>query len=199
MIVPRFSTAIRTVLIVTFIFGLIAGGILLNLPAARAHIGSPARTTFVDGDPLTAAQLNDSFSHVDNVFSGGITDSMVSGSASLQHSKLATPALLPKAWALVGVAALCNGAAAVGTPCSVDVSSRISSVVAGGVTGQYNVNLAYTPTNANFGILATGRIAGVNCNAGFQQTAAPQLVVYCFTGTTGAATNTPFTVMVLDD
>lgn len=129
-----------------------------------------------------------------------LTNSDIASNAAIAHSKMATPALLPKAWATV--TANCDGGAAAGTDCTVGDSSNIPSangVEATAAAGVYRVNLSYTPANANFAVLVTAHTSGVYCNADTRATAAPHFVVRCWDGAVpGASNNVQFSVLVMD-
>lgn len=164
--------------------------------SAIGHTGSPSLTTFTSGNVLTAAQLNDNFSHLHNTLSAGIVNANISTSAAIAHSKLATPALVPKAFAYLVTA--CNLAAAADTvTCTLDDSSGVSSVKSSGTTGTARVTLSYTPTNAAFAVLATANSTEGYCNTLTHQTAAPNFVVVC-RDNAGVATALAFSFMVMD-
>lgn len=81
------------------------------------------------GEVLTSGDLNDNFSHVHTALRGGshtaILDADISGSAAITHSKLASPTLVPKAWAYVG------GPCAISTTCTQAVSGGAAMTIAG--------------------------------------------------------------------
>lgn len=169
---------------------------------AWAHTGSPAIPTFADGNTLTAADLNNAFAHIHNTFSGLITDTHVSSSAAILHSKLAIPALLPKAMAVV--TADCDGGSAAGTDCTVGDSSQIPSadgVETTGTDGVYRVNLSYTPTNTSYVVIVTSHTAAAVCTtlASARATSAPHFDVRCYDYAGVLVTGgVQFSVMVMD-
>lgn len=132
-----------------------AVALLVALPLALAsyalgHTGSPSPTTFVDGDTLTAAQLNNTIAHVHNTFSGGIVDTHLAANAAVQHTKLAAPALVPKAWAMT--AAVCGA-----SPCTLSASSGVSSITRTG-TGLYTVTWTTPRANASYLVMVQAAI-----------------------------------------
>lgn len=168
---------------------------------AYAHTGSPAPTTWSDGDQLNATDLNNTIAHLHNTFTGGIVDAHVSASAALAHSKLATPSLVPKAY--LSTITVCDGAAAAGTNCanveSTGFDTGTGAAESTGTAGTYQFNLNYTPATSNFAVLATGaNLNTVVCYAaGGNNTSKPHFMIYC-RNQAGTLTNTAFSVLVLD-
>jgi len=145
------------------------------------------------GDRPRATDLNGNFSFLNTTKVGGgvlLTNADVSSTAGIVHSKLATPALLPKAWAHV------NTTCTAGT-CSIGDSSQVTSI-AFSATGIYNVTLAYNPANANFLQIVGSHVANVHCATTATATSSPHIVVRCYTDTTGALTNAAFSILVMD-
>jgi hypothetical protein len=168
--------------------------------------------TWVNGEKVNAADLNTNFSHIHNNMVGGhggrLVDADVASNAAIASNKLAAYPLLPRAFARVGLTAgaVCNGAAAAGTACTVTASSQVTSVTTTGTTGTYRVNLAYTPADANYAVLVTAHYAGtiLFCTAkatsgsgGPFNTVAPHFVVEC-RDMGSALINSEFSVMVMD-
>lgn len=155
------------------------------LPAAAGAI-----KTWTAKEVMTATDINANFSHIHNTMVGGhgarLVNADVSASAAIAHSKLATPALLPKAWAFVGEVA-CDGAAAAGTACTIADSSGVTGISANGTAGQYRVNLSYSPPNASFGVVVTAGAADVFC------------IANTLTGTSGDANGTNFVITCKDN
>lgn len=147
---------------------------------------------WTSGEYINSVDLNANMAHLHNNMVGGhgprLTNSDVSGSAAIAHSKLATPALLPKAW--VSLTATCTA----GTCVSVD--SNTVTGVAFVSTGVYTVTFP-TRGNANYGALATA-YGNLLINCGITAKAATTSTVTCVTGTTGAVVNGAFTFMLLD-
>lgn len=148
--------------------------------------------TWAAGEYIDAAQLNAALTHLHSNLGHGhgpvIVNGDVSGSAAIAHSKLATPALLPKAW--TSLTATCTA----GTCTSVD--SSVVTSVAFVSTGVYTVNFP-TRGDANYGALATA-YGNLLINCGITAKAATTATVTCVTGTTGAVVNGAFTFMLLD-
>jgi hypothetical protein len=146
------------------------------------------------GDVLRATDLNGNFTFLNTTKVGGgvtLTNTDVASNAAIAHSKLATPALVPKAWGYVGSAA-CGA-----TPCTVADSSQVSAIARTGA-GVYTVTLSYTPANANFLAIPGSGTVNVHCVTNGLATAAPQITIRCYTDTTGAATDAAFSVLVMD-
>lgn len=108
---------------------------------------------------LRYQDLNSNFSHLHDNMVGGhgarLVNADVSTSAAIAHTKLATPALIPKAWGVVGLTGACSGAAAAGTPCTVDASSGVTAVKSNGTTGEYRVDLSFSPANAVYSVMVS--------------------------------------------
>lgn len=186
-------------------FMALLGTFAVNVRSAAAHTASPAMVTFQAGAKLTAADLNNALAHIHNTLSGGITDANLSTSAAIAHTKLATPALVPKASAVV--TANCDGAAAAGTDCTFTSISNVTAVSAQGTAGGgiYCVDLAYAPANTVFVVnvtshtatavcIATDRNAGSACGADTYN-----FYVRCFDYAGAAVNNVQFGFTVMDD
>lgn len=176
-----------TVLVAAFVT-LVVNMVFTARPA-HAHAFAPAMTTFSSGNVLTASALNANFQHLDNWANGNIVNANISATAAISHSKLATPGLMPKAWAQVGT--LC----AAGT-CTLDENTSVTSI-AWSAAGDYNVTLAYTPINAAFVPQVTSHTVAAVCIATTTAAAAPHFKVRCF-DYAGAATNAAFSILVMD-
>lgn len=160
----------------------------------RSMVSGITLHTWGTGDVLRATDLNGNFTALNNGKVGGgvqLVNADVSNSAAIAHSKLATPALVPKAWARVG------SAACAASPCTVADSSQVTSIARTGA-GVYTVTLSYTPANANFAPLPASHTVNVHCITDTLATAAPQITIRCYTDTTGAATDAAFSVLVMD-
>lgn len=95
------------------------------------------------GEIPTYVQLNSNFAEVANT---GLTNANLATNAAIAHTKLATPALVSKAW--VTLTAVCGG-----SPCTVADSSGVTSVTRSG-TGVYSVNYAATYTASHLTTIA---------------------------------------------
>jgi len=180
---------------------------LAAVPMALAHSGSPSPTTWSNGSTLTAAALNDTISHIHNIFNGGIVDAHVSASAAIAHSKLATPALVAKA--VLSTTTACDGSQAAGTDCTTDVAhskflassagagNGNSALEAAGTAGTYFLTLGYTPTNANYTVLVSSGTTSVWCSVTGRATAAPHIGITCESDAS-SPTNTNLNIVVFD-
>lgn len=139
-----------------------------------AHSQSPSMVTWSSGDALTHSALNQAFQHLHNTFTAGIKDEHVHASAAIAHSKMATPALLPKAWGKVT-----NGCSASST-CTLYASSRVTSVARTATAGEYEVTLAYTPSG-NFMAMGSGgeTTNPTMCHVQASSTSAPHITFFC--------------------
>lgn len=151
---------------------------------------------------LTAADLNANFSHIHGSMVGGhgarLVNADVSASAAIAHSKLATPALVPKAFAFVTIS--CSS-----SPCSVISSSKIDAITRTG-TGVYEVDLGYTPANINFApfVQAVGSNENFCTVTAINHAAAPHVTFKCYRAdvggaATGGAVDTGFSLLVMDE
>lgn len=152
--------------------------------------------TWVSGEYITAADLNANMSHIHNNMVGGhgprLVNADVSGSAAIAHSKLATPALLPKVWA--SVTATC----ATPATCTLVDESGIASIAGQATTGEYLVTFDAARDTANYGTLvsAFGTAQDLTCHTTAQTTTTA--TVKCVTASTGADVDAAFTFMLLD-
>lgn len=166
--------------------------ILFGLVLAAAAFAGSIKT-WSTGDTLRTADLNSNFQHIHNTMVGGhgarLVDADVSATAAIAHSKLASPALVPKAWGAT------TGVCGAGT-CGIAASSGVTSVTWSS-TGIYNITLSYTPTDANYAVLITSSTDSTYCIAFTKQTAAPQITVRCRSDA-NAVTNVDMNFLVLD-
>jgi hypothetical protein len=188
----------RLLPLVIFVLGL---GFAVLVPPGLAL--ASAIKVWTTGETLRSADLNAVLAHIHNNMVGAhgarLTNADVNASAAIAHSKLQTPALIPKAWAIVHDA--CS--VTVGDPCSIVDSSGVTSVVRNGA-GAYTVTLSTTPSSVNYGILLTSRTsASVVCYV----TGTPTAATFTFAcismsvpsgPTDSAPTNAGFTILVLD-
>lgn len=191
-----------------FLAGVLLTFFVMSVSTALAS----AIKTWSNGEILSSTDLNSNFSHVHSQAEALITDSKVDSSAAIAHSKLATPALLPKAFGSVGLVngpTPCDGAAAAGTACTVALSSRVMSVKSYGSTGEYCIELSYNPADVNYSVLASAHETNRRCYASVLSSGAPgscngsagdlHIRVRCESTTAAAATNSVFSFIVLDD
>jgi hypothetical protein len=177
--------------LIAILAGLVGG----TLPSAWAS----AIKTWNNGEVVQPSDLNADLNHIHNTMVGGhgarLVDADVSSSAAIAHSKMQTPALLPKAWAMVS--ANCTGSTAAGTACTVGDSSQLS-LTTSGVAGQFRGVLSYTPSNANFAVLVTSRTTTTVCMADTYATTSPYFLVKCFDYAGAAVDTNQFVVLVMD-
>ena len=99
------------------------------------------------GEVISANDLNANFQHIHNLMVGGhgarLVNSDVSASAAISHSKLATPALVPKA--MGGLIVACDG----GT-CAWNTSSGFSSTISRAAAGQYALSFSAARANTSY-------------------------------------------------
>lgn len=150
--------------------------------AAHTYGGSyVGPVTFNSADILTAANLNQAIQHVHNTF-GNIVNSHISASAAISHTKLANPALLPRAQGIfydaMSGAGPYNYTACTTATCAITNSDRVTSVTH--AASVYSVTLAYTPATVNFGVQVTAvNDTNHSCRAYDFNTAAPHFKIKC--------------------
>jgi hypothetical protein len=153
--------------------------------------------TWSNGDKVAASDLNSNFAHTETYLKGAghtlIVNADISGSAVIAHSKLATPALLPKAMATIGVGAGASTACAAGT-CTLAQNSGLSSVTWGS-TGNYTVTLSQARANAVYAGVVMPHTSA-NCYTDTYTTSS--FAVHCQDLATPSAANAAFTVLVYD-
>lgn len=168
----------------------------LSLVLALTLIGGVAAAgaikTFTT-ETLTASDLNTVLQHIHNAMVGGhgarLVNADVSASAAISHSKLATPALVPKAFA--AVLAACGS-----SPCTVASSSGVSAITRASA-GSYTVTFTNARANANYAVLASQHTTGIfECRV--ETIVAASFAVICF-NSAGTATDSAFSVMVMDN
>jgi hypothetical protein len=133
--------------IILILIGSMAGGALMQIGVAYAG----TIYTFSSNDTLSPTQLNSNFQHIHNLMVGGhgarLTDSDVSATAGISHSKLAAPKLLPKAWA--GFASSCAG-----VPCAETLYSTSTGVsgIQHTATGVWTVTWSTPRSGTTYGV-----------------------------------------------
>lgn len=169
----------------------ILGAVLL---AAVAGAGSIK--VWSTGEYITATDINANFTHIHSQMVGGhggrLLNADVSSSAAISHAKLATPALLPKAWAVTDT---CVGSTdgGAGSTCTVPDKSVVTSVTVG-ATGTYTVNFP-ARANANYGVLVNSHTSLSSCGPTARTTTTT--TVYCWNSSNNP-TDSIFTFMLLD-
>ena len=176
------------------IVGLVAAGAVAAVSPWHmlASMAPGALHVWSSDEVVTSSDLNGNFTFLNTAKVGGgvqATNSDISTSAGIAHSKMATPALLPKAWA--HVAATCAA-----SPCTLADSSQITSIARTGA-GVYTVTLAYTPANNNFAQIVTAHVAALFCATTATATVAPHITLRCYDAA-GSATDSAFSLLVMD-
>lgn len=167
-------------------FAVAAIAVLLIVPLAYAS----SIKVWSTGETIRTADLNANFSHLHTAAEALITNAKVSSSAAIAHSKLATPALLPKAWA--STSGVCSS-----TPCTIAASSGVASITRSG-TGLYAVNWTTTRSDAAYGVLIqTHGVLDALCILE-PVVSTTQVNVDCIS-TANAAKDVGFTVLLLDN
>lgn len=153
--------------LIAFAFGIILMSVIAYAGAVK---------TWTTNERLKAADLNSNFSHVHTASERIIVNADVSAAAAISHSKLATPALIPKAWA--GSAAVCT----TGT-CVLTQSSQVSKIDFVSA-GTYDVTLSYVPASADFMVQAVCGSAAAGeycfCTAYGKAVLPPHFRMQCF-------------------
>lgn len=104
---------------------LLAVALMLALSADGSSIKN-----WVNGEGVSPGDLNANFNHVHTAAEALVTNAKVSASAAISHSKLATPSLLPRAWARM---ADCTATGS----CTLTVDVGFSSATRSATAGEY--------------------------------------------------------------
>ena len=103
-----------------------------------------------NGEILGSDDLNSNFSHIHGTMVGGhgarLVNADVASNAAIAHTKLATPALLPKAWAYVGSSACTTGT------CAQAASAGAAMTITWTGSGAYTVTWGTARSNANYAV-----------------------------------------------
>ena len=149
--------------------------------------------TWSAGQILTPTDLNANFAHIHNNMVGGhgarLVDADVSATAAIATTKLAGGALIPKAWAQL------TTACTTGT-CALADSSGITSVVWTG-TGAYTVTLSSARTGGYMILLTAFNSTTELCTPMTQSSGS--FTMQCHLTATGAAENSAFALLVMDN
>lgn len=192
---------IGAVVWLTVLIGAMAGGALMSPSLVQAG----TITQFNSDDTLSPTALNSNFNHIHGTMVGGhgarLTDSDVSPTAAISHSKLASPKLLPRAW--VAIAANCA------FPCLEVLNSASTGVssISHTAVGRWTVTWSVARATTAYGVFIqpsyitdTPPPSLVLCGysrvgAEFATTA---INVACETRGGGALIDVPFTVLMMD-
>lgn len=139
---------------------LFAAVILTFMLATMGDALAGAIKSWASGEYLLSGDLNANFNHIHNTMVGGhgarLMNADVSASAAIAHTKMASPALLPKAVAIVG-SQVGGGTACTSGTCSLGFMQPASFFsVAHTATGKYTVtmsaraNAVYVPVVTTF-------------------------------------------------
>jgi hypothetical protein len=145
-------------------------------------------------ETLRYSDLNTTFQHIHDNLRGGthtlIVNADLSASAAVAHSKLATPALLPKAFGTV--APDCSA-----SPCTLTINSGFTSITRTGA-GEYTGTLSSARANTTYTATVTPfDTAGLR---GCRMTSVTSTTVFTFSCyDAAAAVDTGFTVLVWDN
>jgi hypothetical protein len=156
--------------------------------------GAGAIHSWSTGEYITSTDLNAALGHLHANLGHGhgpiLINSDISTGAAIAHSKLATPALVPKSWYTVGAAA-CSAAT-----CTAVDSSVITSVSRSGA-GLYVANFP-TRGDANYGVLLTSHTAASNLCWITARTATTASFSCALSSVPGTPVDASFTVLILD-
>ncbi len=148
---------------------------------------------------LRYTDLNSNFAHLHDTMVGGhgarLVNADVSASAAIAHSKLATPALVPKVWGTVGITGGAGTAACGASPCTVTATSGVTSVTRSSA-GVYVVNFT-ARSNAAYGFIVSSNTTDLHCNGDSFTTSAA--TIGCRTTSTNTLTDSAFTILLLDN
>lgn len=164
--------------------------LVLTLVAAAA-LGGPIKN-WSAGEYITAADLNAALNHLHTNLGHGhgpvIINADISGSAAIAHSKMASPGLLPKAWATIGAA--CGA-----SPCTITDSQVVTSITRSSA-GVYVVNFP-TRSDANYAAFITSNTLATTCKVTARATT--NATVSCLDDATAATpTDSSFSFFILD-
>lgn len=155
---------------------------------------------WADGDVLTASDLNGALQHIHNNMVGNhgarLVNADVSTTAAIAHSKLAAPALVPKAY---GEVAYTVPNCETGT-CTISSSYNVSSIT-NVDAGVYNVALSAGGTDTTYAVVVSAGMAFAEtwsvCNVS-ERLNATNFRVWCTVAATGVNQNTPFSFVLFD-
>src|SRR3990167_4139156 len=125
--------------------------VLVGVPIAGIAYASTLKT-WTTHEALTSTDLNSNFAHIHTTMVGGhgarLTNSDVSSSAAIAHTKMATPGLLPKAWVMTGSG--CTGDGGSSQPCTISKQwpTGFFSGVTYTPTGEFRFTFTYARADA---------------------------------------------------
>lgn len=165
---------------------------------ALAALAGPIKT-WQAGEVITANDINANFQHIHNLMVGGhgarLVNADVNANAGIAHSKLATPALLPRIAAIGGT----PSAACTSGTCALTNLNGIASIVHTGTTGTYTVTFSAARANATYAVSVTPQTNLVAyCRPLGSGYTTSTFTVECY-NTSGVLTNSSLFVAVYDD
>lgn len=150
--------------------------------------------TWNNGEPITPAEFNYALAHIHTAAEASITNSKVSATAAIAHSKLATPALVPKAVVMVA-----DGCAVPGT-CTMSMNSGFTSVAQGATAGQYTFTLTTARTDTTYMPMVTCLDSATRCSCSVVAISSTTVfTVYCMDLATPSALTSGVHVVVFDN
>lgn len=133
--------------------------IATSLLITGAAFGSAIKT-WAFNESIKSTDLNSALSHIHGLMVGGhgarLVNADVSAGAAIAHTKLATPGLVPKAWASI---ANCGA-----DPCTINSDTGVNTVSRSGA-GVYVANLDVTSGDTTFGVGVQSNTNGRVCRA----------------------------------
>lgn len=173
--------------------------VLATLFAATAL--ASAIKVWAPGDTLSSTDLNSNFSHIHGLMVGGhgarLVNADVNASAAIEHSKLATPGVLPKSVFTIGSDV---------SPCTAGtctLSGYAGSVTSAtwSATGTYEVTIP-ARSNSLYGVLVTPQFCtgSANCMCFLPDgKTTTSFNVKCIVPNTAATINAVVSVLIFDD
>lgn len=144
---------------------------------------------------VTNTDINTNFSHIHDNMVGGhgarLVNADVSASAAISHAKLATPALVPKAWASVTTACSAD-------PCTITASSGIATARRT-AAGNYYVTFSVARPNDSYGVVITPGMGSAQIQCKMEDYETASAIFICENQSTGADADIGWTIMILDN
>lgn len=172
-------------------FGLVA---LMNIVLYYGPALASTIHTFANGERITADNLNAVNTHIHNLMVGGhgprLVDADVSSSAAISHTKVATPMLIPKAWATTAVSCA--------NPCNETktVSSGVG-IISHTALGIWTIAWSTARADATYAVLITPVTGSRACSA--TPTSTTIATIACWDLATPTAADAAFTVVLFDN
>lgn len=160
--------------------------LIVSIPSAYA-----ALKVWSGSETIQPADLNSNFTQVNNAATALITNSRVATAAAIAHSKLATPAVLPKAWAKIS--ANCGVA-----PCSETIAAGSGvSAIQRTAAGIWTVTWSTARADASYGTVVSHHgPARTDC---YSDTFSTTLVAVRCVDAAGVAVDTVWTITMMDN